>query len=209
MREGKSHKRLLFLMLIVAFVLILPATTLAQEVDDPPPDTCNPVMERLAEAMDNIDCEDLLDLLEQGFELGQVLQAAYVAGEDATPDDLEALILQKEEDDIGWGQFKIASRLANEDFEFEDLMEMRLVDGLGWGQIKKVQALFDAGADIDEAVGWMQQGLGWADIQAQLPDWESGPPPWANNDKEKGSGNNGNGPPPWSNAGGKHNKDGD
>lgn len=211
MRERKRHVRFLFLTLIVAFILILPTVTLAQDADeDLAPATCNPVLERLAEALKNLECDDLIALLADGHELGQVMQAVYVAGEDATLDNVEELIERKEDDDIGWGQFKIARRLANEDFEFDTLLALRLDDGLGWGQIKKVQALVDLGANTEEAIGWMQQGLGWSEMRSSLGIDEAGPPPWANNDKEKGPGNNnGNGPPPWSNAGGKNNDNGD
>lgn len=198
-----SRRKYGLLILALAALLIIPATSIADDGEDGAGLAhCNPVAFRLAEAM-IFDCEDLLELLGEGYGLGQVMQAIYVADSEADLEDIEALLQQKEENDIGWGQLKMAKRLANEDFDAERMLELKVDEGLGWGQIRKIQALMDAGVGEDDAVSAIQSDLDWDEIREEFG-LENGPPPWAGNGKAKDKGKNGNGPPSWSNAGGKH-----
>ena len=201
MRKVVVHKRLLLLISLITLLLLLPALTLAQEDDGEKTLThCDPVASRLAETM-VVTCEQLLDLLADGYGLGQVMQAVYLVEGTGNLADVEALLQQKQEQDIGWGQLKMAQRLAGEDGDAEEMLRLKQEEGLGWGQIKKIQALMDAGADYDEAIMWMKEGLGWAEIQVLLG-VDGGPPPWAGGGKDKVKNDKGNGPPAWSNAGG-------
>jgi hypothetical protein len=190
----------------MAALLIIPATSVADDGEDASGLAhCNPVAFRLAEAMD-IECEQLLELLAEGYGLGQVMQAIYVADSEAELEDIEALLQQKEESDIGWGQLKMANRLANDDFDADEMLALKVDEGLGWGQIKKIQALMDANVDKNDAITAIKSDMDWEDIREAF-DLDDGPPPWAGGGKDKAKGKNGNGPPPWSNAGGKNQGD--
>lgn len=205
---GKWFKRG-SIVLLAGLLLVLPAVGLAQDDQDEAPPACNPVAQRLADEM-GVDCKVLLDLQGQGTGLGQIMKAWYMSQElDGFDGDWKSLLARKQEEGLGWGQFKMAYRLAGEGGDPEAMLALKQ-SGLGWGQIKKAQALADTGlAGFDEAVQMMADGLGWDEIQAQLglppgpPPWaggpknkgDQGPPAWANNDKDKGN----QGPPPWAN----------
>jgi len=198
-----KNRRFLLLLLLITLVLLVPAVTLAQEGDDEETLThCNPVASRLSETME-VECEQLFNLLAKGHGLAQVMQAVYLVEGKGNLGDVEALLQQKEEQDIGWGQLKMARRLAGDDGDAEEMLRLKQDEGLGWGQIKKIQALVDAGANYSDAIQWLKEGLGWEEIQILLG-VDGGPPPWAagGNDKVKIENSNGNGPPAWSNAGG-------
>ncbi len=207
MRKIVVNKRLLLLIFLIALLLLLPALTLAQEDDGEKTLTrCNPVASRLAVTMEEVTCDQLLDLLADGYGLGQVMQAVYLVEGSGNLDDVKTLLLQKQEQDIGWGQLKMAQRLAGEDGDAEEMLRLKQEEGLGWGQIKKIQVLVDAGADYDDAIAWLKDGLGWAEIQVLLG-VDGGPPPWAGGGKDKVKNDKGNGPPAWSNAGGNDKAD--
>lgn len=198
-----ENKRIIGLIIIIALLLVLPAAALAQDEDGEEPITnCNhPVVSRLADAME-VKCAELLGLLAKGYGLGQVMQAVFVLEGTGEFSQVEGLILQKQEEGIGWGQMKAARRMAGEDGDAVEMLRLKQEEGLGWGQIKKIQALIDAGASPEDAIQWMKEDLGWEEIQTK-PGMQEGPPPWAAGGKNKDK-TNGNGPPAWSNAGGNN-----
>jgi len=112
------------------------------------------------------------------------------------------LLEQKQAEGLGWGQFKMAARLAADGGNAQTLLTYKQ-SGIGWGQIKKAQAIEAAGLmGLDEALTLINSGAGWDEIQAELG-LEPGPPPWAGpKDKE----NPGNGPPAWANNDKKNDK---
>jgi hypothetical protein len=174
-------------------MLAIPTAILAQDDEA----ACNPAASRLAQVM-AIECQELLDLQAQGFGLGEIMKAWYLA------EDLEGLgewrdLLEKKQDEgLGWGQMKMASRLAGEEGDAQALLDLKQ-SGIGWGQIKKAQAVETSGLmGFDEALALFQSGAGWDEIRAELG-LEEGPPPWAGPKKDKDKGANGNGPPSWAN----------
>ena len=190
-----KNRRFLLLLFVTTILFLLPAVTLAQDGDDEETLThCNPVASRLSETME-VECEQLLNLLAKGHGLGQVMQAVYLAEGTGNLAGVEALLEQKEKQDIGWGQLKLARRLAGEDGDAEEMLRLKQDEGLGWGQIKKIESLVDSGMKYGEAIEWLQADSVWEG---------EGPPPWAasGKDKVKNENSNGNGPPAWSNAGG-------
>lgn len=198
-----NGKFFLVALILAAVLLLIPAVSLAQDSDgedDGALTGCNPVALRLAEEM-QVDCAVLLGLQNQGVGLGQMMKAWHLS--QGLDTDWLTLLNRKQEEGIGWGQFKMAYRLAGEDGDPEALLALKQ-DGLGWGQIKQARAIDEAGLmSFDEAVAMMQDGLGWGEIRAQL-ELEPGPPPWAGGGKDKSD----QGPPAWSNAGGKNNEEG-
>jgi hypothetical protein len=185
--------------LLLLLALVLPTVILAQEDA-----TCNPAASRLAEVMD-MSCQELLDLQAEGYGLGEIMKAWYLAEDLEGFGDYRALLEMKQTEGLGWGQLKMAARLAGEDGDPEALLALKQA-GAGWGLIKKAQAVEAAGLmSFDEALDLFQSGVGWDEIQAQLG-LEAGPPPWAGpKDKERGD----NGPPPWANNDKNDKKDDD
>ena len=181
-----------FFGLALLLLLLLTATTvvLAQGEEA----TCNPPAARLAEVME-VDCQVLLDLRAEGYGLGEIMKAWYLAEDLDGFGDWTSLLEQKQAEGLGWGQFKMAARLAGEGGDAQALLGYKQ-DGAGWGQIKKAQAVAEAGLmSFDEALALLQSGAGWDEIRAEFG-MEESPPPWAGpKDKEKGD----NGPPPWAN----------
>ena len=187
-----KHKHFLVLIMLITLLALLPAVTLAQDEDGEEILThCNPVALRLAETV-GVECDKLLELLAKGHGLGQVMQAVYLVESTGDLTDVEALLLQKEEEGIGWGQLKMARRMAGEDGDAGLMLELKQA-GMGWGQIKKIQDLVDSEMGYEEAIGLLKLDSEWKG---------EGPPPWAASGKDKVKNGNGNGPPAWSNAGG-------
>jgi hypothetical protein len=196
--------KFLGLSLVLLLVLAVPTVILAQEEV-----TCNPAASRLAAVME-IDCEDLLELQAEGYGLGEIMKAWRLADDLDGFDDWRELLEMKQDEELGWGQFKMATRLAGEDGDAQALLELKQ-SGIGWGIIKKAQAIAAAGLmSFEEAIAAFESGADWDEIRAELgleegpPPWagpkdkdkDNGPPPWANNDKDK---DKDNGPPPWAN----------
>jgi len=192
-----KNRRFLLGLILITLLLLLPTVTLAQDGDDEEPLAhCNPVALRLSETME-VDCEQLLKLLANGHGLGQVMQAVYLvegAGNLAESASnlayVEDLLQQKKEQNIGWGQLKMARRLAGEDGKVEELLRLKRDEGLSWGQIKKFEDLVDY-MGYEEAIKWLKTDSEWEG---------EGPPPWAASSKDKIKNGNGNSPPAWSNA---------
>jgi hypothetical protein len=191
--------RLVGLALVLLLALAVPTVILAQEDD-----TCNPAAARLAEVM-GLSCKDLLELQAEGYGLGEIMKAWYLAGDLEGLGDVDALLEMKQSEGLGWGQLKMAARLAGEGGDPQALLALKQ-EGVGWGLIKKAQAVEAAGLmSFDEALALFRDGAGWDEIQAQLG-LEAGPPPWAGpKDKDQ----RGNGPPPWANNDKNDKKDGD
>lgn len=187
------------LALLLLLALALPTVLLAQEEA-----TCNPAATRLAKVM-NMTCQELLDLQAEGYGLGEIMKAWYLAEDLEGFGDYRALLEMKRAEGLGWGQFKMAARLAGEGGDPQALLALKQ-SGTGWGLIKKAQAVEAAGLmSFDDALALFESGAGWDEIRAQLG-LEAGPPPWAGpKDKDKG----GNGPPPWANNDKNDKKDGD
>lgn len=189
MNQFHRKLRVISLGLLLLLLLTVPAVILAQEEA-----TCNPAATRLAEVMD-ISCQELLDLQAEGYGLGEIMKAWYLAEDLEGFGDWRALLEMKQAEDLGWGQFKMAARLAGEDGDPEALLALKQ-SGAGWGLIKKAQAVEAAGLmSFDEVLALFQGGAEWDEIRAQLG-LDEGPPPWAG-PKNKDRGNNG--PPPWAN----------
>jgi hypothetical protein len=191
--------KLVGLALLLLLALAVPTVILAQEEAN-----CNPAAARLAEAMD-ISCQDLLDLQAEGYGLGEIMKAWYLADDLQGLGDFRALLEMKQSEGLGWGQMKMAARLAGEDGDPQALLALKQA-GVGWGLIKKAQAVETAGLmSFDEALALFQDGAGWDEIRAQLG-LEAGPPPWAGpKDKDQKT----NGPPPWANNDKNDKQDGD
>lgn len=181
--------RFLGLALIVLLALAIPTVILAQEET-----SCNPAAARLAKVM-KTDCQELLKKQAEGYGLGEIMKAWYLAQDLEGFGNWQELLEKKQAEGLGWGQFKMATRLAGADGDPQALLNLKQ-SGVGWGQIKKAQAVEAAGLmSFDEALSLFQSGAGWDEIQAQKG-LEAGPPPWAGpKDKDKGN----NGPPPWAN----------
>ena len=170
--------------------MAVPTVILAQDDEA----TCNPAAARLAEVMD-IKCQELLDLQAEGYGLGEIMKAWYLAEDLEGLGDWRELLEKKQAEGLGWGQMKMASRLAGKDGNAQALLDLKQ-SGIGWGQMKKAKVVEASGLmGFDEALALFQSGAGWDEIRAQLG-LEEGPPPWAGpKDKNKGD----NGPPPWAN----------
>lgn len=213
----KKSKWQLILVFVALTLLLVPAIAFAQDGEEGEGEeetefTCNPVAERLAERLE-VECEELLALQAEGYGLGEIMKAAYLAEDLSDFGDWRALLEQRETLDIGWGQFKMAQRLAGEDGDAQELLDLKL-SGLGWGEIKKIPAIMAVtGEDGETVVTWLQEGREWEEIRAELglpvgpPPWagggndktDQGPPAWANNDKTELDQGNSGGPPPWAN----------
>lgn len=218
MRALIKKQGLGILIIVAAALLLLPAVALAQDGEEESIDETgnycdSPVAQYLVEAY-RIDCKLMAT---NGVGLGEIMKAIHLSetlpGFEGDWEDLLAL----KQADLGWGQMKIASRLADGDpVVIGELLTLRQENEVGWGQIKQAQALADAGiyGSTLEAALELQAGMGWGDIKAELG--LEGPPPWAGGGKEKkgngsssrvadGAEKNGHGPPPWA-GGGKEKK---
>jgi hypothetical protein len=190
MRSATSKPKVIGIILLLSILLAIPAASMAQDREQ----TCNPAAARLAEVMDK-ECQDLLDLRAEGYGLGEIMKAWYLAQDLEGFGDWQDLLEKKKGEGIGWGQFKMAYRIAGEGGDPQALLELKQ-SGVGWGQIKKAQAMEKAGLmGFDESLEAFQAGAGWDEIRDQLG-LEEGPPPWAG-PKFKNRGDNG--PPPWAN----------
>ncbi len=177
--------------LLIVLLMAVPTAILAQEDEI----ICNPAAARLAEIMDmEIGCQELLDMQAEGHGLGEIMKAWYLADDLEGMGDWRELLEQKQAEGVGWGQFKMAYRLAGQDGETAQYLLGLKQMGHGWGHIKKAQAIEATGKmSFDEALALLESGAGWDEIRGRLG-WEEGPPPWAG-PKVKGD----NGPPPWAN----------
>jgi hypothetical protein len=190
-----THKklRIVGLALLLLLAVSVPTVILAQEEDA----VCNPAAARLAKAMDR-KCQDLLGLQAQGYGLGEIMKAWYLAADLEGFGDFEALLELKQTEGLGWGQLKMAARLAGTDGDPQALLTLKQ-SGVGWGLIKKALAVEAAGLmTFDDALAMLQSGGGW--------DESMGPPPWAG-PKDRDAANNG--PPPWANNDKNDNQEGD
>jgi hypothetical protein len=199
MGQSKRWNQLGTIAVLIGALLVLPAVGLAQDGDVEDAASCNPVALQLAQEM-GIDCQVLLNLQAEGFGLGEIMKAWHLSQQlTGVADNWEALLRQKKEEEMGWGQFKMAYRTAGEDGDPQELLTLKQ-SGLGWGQIRQAQALAgESLADFDNVIEMMQAGLGWGDIRAELG-LPPGPPPWAGGGKDKGE----HGPPPWAHGGGNN-----
>ena len=192
MNRVNPKAKVIGIVLLLGLLLAVPAVILAQGDEV----ACNPAAARLAEVM-SIECQELLDLQAEGYGLGEIMKAWYLAEDLDGLGDWRELLEKKQAEGLGWGQMKMASRLAGEDGNAQALLELKQ-SGIGWGQIKKAQAFEASGLlGFDEALALFESGAGWDEIRAQLG-LEEGPPPWAG-PKDKNKGDNGNGPPSWAN----------
>ena len=190
MRSATSRRKAIGIILLLSVVLVIPAASVAQDREP----ACNPATSRLAEVMD-IDCQELLDLRAEGYGLGEIMKAWYLSQDLEGLGDWQDLLEQKKGEGLGWGQFKMAYRIAGKDGDPLALLELKQ-SGVGWGQIKKARAMEQAEVmSFNEALDVFQTGASWDEIRDQLG-LEEGPPPWAGPKfKERGR----NGPPPWAN----------
>ncbi len=197
----RRHKLIGFILLFI-LLLAVPAIVLAQEGEDGDEDAilCNPAMDRLATEM-TIDCSVLMDYRANGVGLGNIMKAYYLSNSlTGFGETWESLLDRKQAEGLGWGQFKMAQRLAGGSYE-PDALLLKKQEGYGWGHIKKALALDAAGImDFDEALTMTEDGLDWDKIREENG-YPPGPPPWAASGKDKDK--TGHGPPPWANAGGK------
>lgn len=189
MKHMDRKVKFIGLALILLLALAAPAVILAQEEA-----ACNPAATRLAEVMD-LECQELLDLQGEGYGLGEIMKAWRLAEDLEGFGDWRELLEMKQAEGLGWGQFKMAARLAGEGTDPHDLLLLKQ-SGVGWGLIKKAQAVDASGLmSFDEALALFRSGADWDEIRGQLG-LEQGPPPWAGpKDKDKSN----NGPPPWAN----------
>ena len=190
MKRVRTNPKVVGLILLLALLMVLPAVSLAQEEEV----SCNQAAIRLTKLME-IKCQDLLDLQAKGYGLGEIMKAWYLAQDLEGFGEWQDLLERKQTENLGWGQLKMASRLAGEDGDAEALLELKQ-SGVGWGHIKKAQAMEASGLmSFDEALAAFEADAGWDEIRDQLG-LEEGPPPWAGpKDKDKGD----NGPPAWAN----------
>lgn len=199
MDKFSPRAKVISILILLGLLLAVPTVILAQ--DEEP--ACNPAAARLAEVMD-IACQELLDLQAEGYGLGEIMKAWYLAEDLEGLGDWMELLEKKQSEQLGWGQMKMAVRLAGESGNAQQLLDLKQ-SGIGWGQIKKAQALDEAGlVGFDEALALFESGAEWDEIRAQLGLGE-GPPPWAG-PKDKVKGNNGHGPPSWANNDKNENK---
>jgi hypothetical protein len=198
----KHSSRLLIICLIIGVLFLGMAMSVLAEDDDPAL-SCIPFARSLAVRM-GVECEEIMALHAEGIGLGQIMMAwnlSLMAPEDGLT--WEELLQRRVEEDLGWGQVKMAYRLATAfDADPEELLARKVVDGLGWGQIKQAYALADADLiSVDGALELFALGLEWGDVRDALG-LAPGPPPWAGGpNRAAPSGAVGRpknpGPPPW------------
>lgn len=194
MRSATSKPKVIGITLLLCILVAIPAASMAQDREQ----TCNPAAARLAEVMDK-ECQDLLDLRAEGYGLGEIMKAWYLSQDLEGIGDWQDLLEKKKGEGIGWGQFKMAYRIAGKDGDPQALLDLKQT-GVGWGLIKKAQAMEEARLmSFDEALEAFQGGMGWDEIRDKLG-LEEGPPPWAGpKNRVKNQDKGGNGPPPWAN----------
>jgi hypothetical protein len=192
-RQGIPRRGILFL---VAIVLLIPMAAIAQDEESGQKRVdCNPVSQGLADEM-GIDCLELVDLQNSGVGLGEIMTAWHLSQSlDSYRGEWQTLLEIKQQD-IGWGQFKMAYRLADANNSPEQLLALKQ-SGLGWGQIWRAQTLTTAefGLSFDQSLALIEGDLGWGEIQDQLG-LPPGPPPWARGSKTMEN----QGKPPWVNG---------
>jgi hypothetical protein len=143
-----------------------------------------------------VDCQDLVDLRNGGAGLGEIMKAWHL------PQSIEAYngdwqsLLEMKQQDIGWGQFKLAYRLADSSAQAEELLALKK-SGMGWGQIRKAQAISEAGLGLsfEQALEFSRGDLDWSEFQEQMG-LPPGPPPWSGGNKVRET----QGKPPWANG---------
>jgi hypothetical protein len=207
MEKSTRRRKLIGIILLFIVLLAVPAMVLAQEGDGEDEDaiTCNPAMERLAEET-GINCSVIMDYQTNGVGLGNIMKAYYLSKSlSGFDEDWESLLARKQEAGLGWGQFKMAHRLAGDSYNPNDLLTKKQ-EGYGWGHIKKALALDAASIiSLEDAFNMTEDDLDWDKIRGEKG-YPPGPPPWAAGGKDKDK--SALGPPPWANAGGKNkNKD--
>jgi len=194
-----------FIGIILLFIILMavPAMVLAQdgEGEDEDTVTCNPAMERLASEMGLEGCSVLMKYKADGTGLGNIMKAYHLSQSLAGFDESwESLLVRKQADGLGWGQFKMAQRLAGNSYDPNDLLNKKQ-EGYGWGHIKKALALDAAGIiSFEDALNMTEDDLDWDKIREENG-YPPGPPPWAASGQDKDK--TGHGPPPWAVAGGK------
>jgi hypothetical protein len=182
--------------LLMLVLLLIPLQVIAQDEDTEEKGTdCNPVMLELAGEM-GIGCPELVGLRNGGAGLGEIMKAWHLSQNlEAYNDDWQSLLEMKQQN-IGWGQFKMAYRLSNSREEAEQLLALKQ-SGMGWGQIRKAQAISEAGLGLtfEQALEFARGDMDWGEFQEQqgLP---QGPPPWAGGNKVREN----QGKPPWANG---------
>jgi hypothetical protein len=208
--QMKHNSRLVKILFVIGLLLtgIPPAVSAQEEVIN-----CeHPRVVYLVEKT-GTSCQEIVDLVESGIGYGQIMKAVVISEsmpEGSAVDWRE--LLEAHLAGAGWGQISKAYGLQGR-FEILDLTPEAILElresGLGWGQIVHAKSLAsaDIGLSFEEAVAMLQGGMGWGEIRTELG-LESGPPPWAGQDKAKngqGIGNNGNGngqgKPPWAGQG--------
>jgi hypothetical protein len=199
MSKDRKGFRVSAALLAVILIALLPLQAIAQGSDTEEKNVpCNPVSESLAEEM-GINCQELVDLQNDEAGLGEIMKAWYLAQRlEDFGGDWETLLEMKQQN-IGWGQFKMAYRLADSDTSADQLLLLKQA-GLGWGQIRKAQALSQAGLGLsfDQSLEMFSGDLEWGQIRDQLG-LPEGPPPWAGGIKTKDS----QGRPPWAGGNGR------
>lgn len=195
----RSHSLRRVTILLVIFLFALPLSAIAQEITSDEGDesvaNCGPSASALAAEI-GISCSDLIDLQSDGAGLGEIMQAWYLAQNlENYEGDWRALLEMKQEG-TGWGQFKMAYRLADENTTTEQLLDLKR-SGLGWGQIKQAQALanLELGYTFEQALDMLGDGTGWGELRDQLG-LPPGPPPWAGGNMN----GQGHGKPDWANG---------
>ena len=185
------------ILLLMLVMLLVPLQVIAQDGDDNDEEksVCNPVMLELAREM-GADCQHLLRLQKGGAGLGEIMKAWHLSKNlEAYSGDWQTLLDMKQQD-VGWGQFKMAYRLANTEEQANQLLTLKQ-SGIGWGQIRKAQAISEAGLGLsfEQALEFVQGDTDWAEFQEQHGLLQ-GPPPWAGGEKNR----EGQGKPPWANG---------
>jgi hypothetical protein len=184
------------ILLLVLVLLLLPLQVVAQDEDTEEKRTnCNPVMFELAGEM-GIGCQALVELQNGGAGLGEIMKAWHLSQNiEAYNGDWQTLLEMKQQN-VGWGQFKMAYRLAESSAQAEQLLTLKQ-SGMGWGQIRKAQAISEAGLGLtfEQALEFSRGDMDWGEFQEQrgLP---PGPPPWSSGNKEREN----QGKSPWANG---------
>jgi len=201
--EKNTRRKLIGIIFLLIILLAVPAMVLAQEGDaeDEGVIVCNPAMERLANEI-GIDCSVIMDYQTNGVGLGNIMKAWHLSQSlTGFEENWDTLLARKQAEGLGWGQFKMAQRLAGDSYD-PDLLLNKKQEGYGWGHIKKALALDAAGiVSLEDAFNMTEDDLDWDKIREENG-YPPGPPPWAAGGKDKDK--SGHGPPPWANAGGKN-----
>ena len=186
------------ILLLLLFILIVPALSFAQEEgdeEDIPNEEypCNTlVLGILAEMGRPDDCEYFMSL---GVGPGQFKQAWWLmslidpgASLETIEASMEDLLAYKAAG-FGWGQVKHAVNYSTDEVPISTILnEWRSgEDAAGWGQIKQAKALYESDigfeGSFEDALNSLRE-LDWGELKKELG--YSGPPPWA-----KGGGKSG------------------